>query len=230
MAQCNATGQPSVARGTHRPGRPTRKGRGGRAGEARGVAVGRQRVSEVGTWGRGGGCRGVTARRATRLAPLNWLHKNKISVQVLQILPRVSPGVHAFFLECRAAACQFATEIDTNFTQVLSVKARKLHAGFVANVAGFAASERRGATRHDSQKRLRGRVLTRMWKGWSPNGEFCSVSERELNFAFFVLAIAAAMVARAKPATKPARHQKEMSVEMAGLAWELPKPATKLAV
>ena len=142
--------------------------------------------------------------------------------------PRQRQG--ALFLECRAAACQFAAEIDTNFTQVLSVRARKLHAGFVADVAGFAASERRGATRQHSQKRLRGRVLTRMWQGWSANGEFCSVDARELKFAFFVLAIAAATVARAKPATKPARPQKELSVEMAGLAWELPKPAAKLAV
>ena len=69
-----------------------------------------------------------------------------------------------------------------------------------------------------------------MWQGWSANGEFCSVDARELKFAFFVLAIAAATVARAKPATKPARPQKELSVEMAGLAWELPKPAAKLAV
>ena len=105
-----------------------------------------------------------------------------------------------------------------------------LQAGFAKWCSGFAASERRGATRQDSQKRLRGRVLTRMWKGWTANGEFCSVSERELNFAFFVLAIAAAMVARAKPATKPARPQKELSVEMAGLVWELPKPAAELAV
>ena len=69
-----------------------------------------------------------------------------------------------------------------------------------------------------------------MWQGWTANGEFCLVNERELKLAFFVLAIAAATVARAKPATKPARHKKELSVEMAGLAWELPKPAAKLAV
>ena len=51
-----------------------------------------------------------------------------------------------------------------------------------------------------------------------------------IEMGVFVLAIGAATVGPAKPATKPARHQKEASVESAGLAWELPKPAAKLAV
>ena len=47
---------------------------------------------------------------------------------------------------------------------------------------------------------------------------------------FFVLAIAAAMVAPTKLVTKPARLEKVVSVETAGFAGELPKPAAKPAV
>ena len=79
--------------------------------------------------------RGVTAAaghaaRASKLA--------KIIVQILQIYREFRQG--DLFSECRVAACKFAVEIDKNFTQVLSVRARKTHAGFVAGVAGFAAS------------------------------------------------------------------------------------------
>ena len=73
VAQCDATGP--VKRGA--PDTPTREAdeerarRKGRRGK--GGGPGRQRVSEVGTCGRGGGCGASRRRRATRRAPLNWL-------------------------------------------------------------------------------------------------------------------------------------------------------------
>ena len=132
-AKRGARDAPTREADEERARRKGRRGKGGGRGATEGVGGGdmgaRRRV------------RGVAARRATRRAPLplSRLAKIKTSVQILQIYREFRQGC-MLFLECRAAVCQFAAEIDTNFTQVLLVRVRKTHAGFVAGVAGFAAS------------------------------------------------------------------------------------------
>ena len=130
------------------------------------------------------------------------------------------------FLECRAAACQFLSEIDRNFAPVLLVTTRKTHAGFVCFVAGIAGRIALRVTRQDSQKSFEragfddntatvlGVLRVLLWRS------------AEIAMCLFSVGDAAATGLPTKPATRPARAIKSLSLENAGFAGELSKPAT----